>query len=275
MNRLVISFLFLLNMHFASAQVTTVLVMSSTPPAALADWDSDNSVINYIINNQSAGIGIALVKTELKTSDGALVAATDLAKASSYSVSGNRVYYAKDIFPIPVMRFSGSYQAAIERTGKLPSGNYQLTVQLVSVQGYVPLSSMQSKAFFIPAVQLPVLMKPYNNEVLKKDQAQIAIIFRWTPKTPKLPEAINYHIQAFEVYSYQQPVQAMRANQPILDETVKMQTQYIWRPQLSFIEDSVKRFIWTIQTLDASGNPVTNENSNAESRSEPFVFTVQ
>ena len=122
----------------------------------------------------------------------------------------------------------------------------------------------------------------------------------------------------------QNPIQALRSNQPLLDQEVIGTTQYIWRPQLSFIwqqpgdvdgdgtfdktiipknpeagkdsstDPGVKRekwnyelyvegkmvksnshiFIWTIQTLDDKGLPVTQTDGNGEARSEPILFIV-
>jgi hypothetical protein len=36
-----------------------------------------------------------------------------------------------------------------------------------------------------------------------------------------------------------------------------------------------KAFIWTIQTLDAAGLPVSDGNVNGDGRSEPIVFYVK
>jgi hypothetical protein len=118
-------------------------------------------------------------------------------------------------------------------------------------------------------------------------------------------------------------MQALRANQPLLDQQVVSATQYIWRPQMNFFpcckdgdvtgdernintseaglgsgkdnKSSQKnintseaglgsgkdnktahmpRFIWTIQSLDIHGDPVTRTDGNGEARSEPITFFV-
>jgi hypothetical protein len=84
----------------------------------------------------------------------------------------------------------------------------------------------------------------------------------------------------FEVLPTQNPVQALRSNQPLLDKQILGATQYIWQPQLSFapVDSSAIRklptFIWTIQSLDKAGNPVTQTDGNGEGRSEPIIFFV-
>jgi len=69
----------------------------------------------------------------------------------------------------------------------------------------------------------------------------------------------------------------LRSNQPVLDLVLTSVTQYIWRPGLSLndAEGQDPKFIWTIQTLDASGAPLVQTEGNGESRSEPFVFTIK
>jgi len=68
-------------------------------------------------------------------------------------------------------------------------------------------------------------------------------------------------------------MQALRGNQPLLDQTVRGITQYIWRPQMAFSTDTLKkRFIWTVQTLNANRQPYIPTQGNGESRSEPFLF---
>jgi hypothetical protein len=149
------------------------------------------------------------------------------------------------------------------------------------------------------ATQLPILMKPYNEEVLDGQKAQTAIIFRWTPVVPRLTTPVTYRIQVFEILDYQTPVQALRANFPLLDKELLNVTQFIWLPQLNFtkggditgdVEKNINtseaglgsgkdkktmmRFVWSIQTLDNLGNPISRTDGSGEARSEPFMFYV-
>jgi hypothetical protein len=81
-------------------------------------------------------------------------------------------------------------------------------------------------------------------------------------------------LQVYEIKDTQTPMQALRANQPILITDVRRTTQYIWRPQLS-LKDSVNHiFIWTVQTLDIKGIPIATQDASTQSRSEPRMFGV-
>lgn len=262
--------------QFTVAQFITTLALKNVFPGSFADWANDNTSITYIVNNQGGEPYKVIIKTELKLTDGTTIATKDLSRSAVYTLSqGNNVFYTHDVLPLDIVTFFGSYEKAMQQTGKLPPGNYQLSVQMVYVQGYAPITPLATKNFVIPneQVQLPVLMKPYRDEILNYAEAQTALIFRWTPAIYQARQSSNYRIQVFEVLAHQQPVQALRSNQPLLDITVRNQTQYIWRPQLPFDENS-KKFIWTIQLLDANDLPVTTAAGNNEARSEPSVFFI-
>ena len=271
------------------AQINTNLVLSAAPPAALSEWSNRKEVLTYIIIGNAAGLNFQVkIKAEIKTADGTLVANTDLARSSIFTISqGNIVLGALDVVPLEFMLFTGSYKTSLARSGKLPAGNYTLCVQLVRPVDYTPASEIKCRSFYLASLQLPILMKPYKEEVLDAKMAQTAITFRWTPLVPGQTSPITYHLQVFEVLDNQSPMQALRSNQPLLEKTIRGTTQYIWQPQLSFIDNTQpktvttegkppkgKLFIWTIQTLDAQGNPITQTDSNGEARSEPQSFSV-
>jgi hypothetical protein len=106
----------------------------------------------------------------------------------------------------------------------------------------VPFSEIKCKSFYLAATQLPILMKPSNEEVLDYDIAKTTIIFRWTPVVPKPKNLVTYKILVFEVLENQNPVQAMRSNFPVLSAEVRGATQYIWQPR-GIIENNNSRLI--------------------------------
>ncbi|MBK7434281.1 MAG: hypothetical protein IPI66_10500 [Chitinophagaceae bacterium] len=292
------------------AQLKIDLVMSSTPPAQLSEWGNRREVLTLIVTSQP-GLNIDYkIKAEIKTTDGTVIGTSDLATVPVFRNSSSAtIFTATDVLPLDKMIFTGKYKNSLQRTGKLPSDNYSLCVQLVRPIDYTPASEVKCKTFYLASTQLPILMKPYNEEVLDAKQAQTAITFRWTALLPRTTTPVSYRVQVFEVLENQTPVQALRSNMPLLDQEVKATTQYIWRPQISFIWiqpgdldgdgtfDPVgkmkksetgaennktanpkypgKPFIWTVQTLDDHGLPVTQTDGSGEARSEPVVFFVK
>lgn len=272
----------------ARTQVNTNLVLSAVPPATLSEWSNRKDVLTYIIGN-AAGLSLQVkIKTEIRTTDGTLVATTDLARSAIYAVSQSTlILTALDVVPLEFMIFTGTYKTSLDRTGKLPSGNYILCAQLVRPVDYTPASEIKCRSFYLASLQLPILMKPYNEEILDARVAQTAITFRWTPVVPAQAIIFTYHLQVFEILDNQTPLRALRSNQPLLDIEVRGSTQFIWQPRISVIDSNEssqqmsdvkplpgKPFVWTIQTLDALGNPITQTDGNGEARSEPLVFYI-
>jgi hypothetical protein len=290
--------LFLLFTVIVHAQPLTNLIVNARPTATLSKWSITQGTITLVVNNQGgSGQGPTKrvkIKAILKASDGTEVSTTNMNLAQVVILpDGNSVYNAAVVFPLEIQQFTGKYQKSLNRTGKLPADNYQLCVQLVEPTTYAPLSLERCGSFYIAAAQLPICMMPANEQELDITKARTAITFRWTPLVPKPQGATNYRLQVFEVLEHQTPMQALRSNQPLLDQIIIERTQFIWQPQgiLGFVvEEKVdsltqkkgwdgtvkgngKRFIWSIQTLDALQNPVAVD-ANYEGRSEPIQFII-
>ena len=239
-------------------------------------------VLTLIATGQGVAGNQFKIKTEIKTTDGTVIASADLAKTPVFTLNSTgapTILVANDVMPLEFMVFTGKYKTSLQRTGKLPADNYILCVQPVQPTDYRPMGEVQCKTFYLATTQLPILMKPYNEEVLDAKKAQTAITFRWTPVIPRQTSPVTYRLQVFEVLPTQSPVQALRSNQPLLDKEIFAATQYIWQPQLSFMpydNETVKlpTFIWTIQSLDKAGLPVTQTDGSGEGRSEPLIFFV-
>lgn len=268
----------------ASAQIKFNLIVNARPPAPLSEWANKREVLTLIATGQpgAPGGGQFKIKTEIKTLDGTVIGSADLAKTPVLTINSTgapTILFANDVMPLEFMVFTGKYKSSLERTGKLPADNYIICVRPVNIVDYAPLGEEQCKTFYLASTQLPILMKPYNEEVLDSKKAQTAIIFRWSPVVPTQPSPVTYRIQVFEVLPTQSPVQALRSNQPLLDKEILAATQLIWQPQLSFLpyDEETKKlptFIWTIQSLDVNKNPVTQTDGNGEARSEPIIFFV-
>jgi hypothetical protein len=264
-----------------AAQLTSNLIVNAQPPAQLSEWGNKREVLVLIVSAPGAIASPFKIKTEIKLLDGTVIASADLARTPVFTPNstGTTILIANDVMPLEFMVFTGKYKTSLQRTGKLPADNYTICVQPVQPTDYRPMGEMQCKNFYLATTQLPILMKPYNEEVLDAKKAQTAIIFRWTPVIPRQTSPVTYRLQVFEVLPTQSPVQALRSNQPLLDKEIFAATQYIWQPQLSFMpydNETVKlpTFIWTIQSLDKAGLPVTQTDGSGEGRSEPLIFFV-
>jgi hypothetical protein len=269
----------------ADAQLSVNLLTSPTPPSTVSEWATRKEVITYLVNSRQGAIKQVKIKCELQLTDGTVVAATDLANAPLITlIDGNNLFYAAEVFPVQHMMFLGKYKTILQNTGKLISENYQLCVTLVNPVDYGPVSEVRCRNFYVASLQLPIAVMPASESVLPAEKARTAIIFRWTPVTPRPASPVVYHIQVFEILPGQTPMQAFRSNLPVANQSITGTTQFIWQPQLSLLPfpnqtDSIRdnsklTFIWTIQATDTNGLPLGDGAINADGRSEPSVFYV-
>jgi hypothetical protein len=281
MKKLVITTIAIFIVATTLAQIRFNLILNAQPPAQLTEWGNRREVLTLIVTAPGAIGAQYKIKTEIKTLDGTVIGSADLAKTPVFipNSAGTSILVANDVMPLEFMVFTGKYKTSLQRTGKLPADNYTICVRPVNIVDYTPVGEEQCKNFYLATTQLPILMKPYNEEVLDAKKAQTAIIFRWSPVVPTQTSPVTYRIQVFEVLPTQSPVQALRSNQPVLDKEILAATQFIWQPQLSLLpyDGETKKlptFIWTIQSLDKDRNPVVRTDGNGEGRSEPIIFFV-
>ena len=260
---------------------TSNLIVNSNPPSKIATWGSKPGTVVYIVSGGPTASENYKIKTEIQTSDGTVIGKTDLTRSRTYVLtSGNTVYNADDVLPLEYMIFSGSFQNALNRSGRLPSDSYKLCTTLVNTVDFAPLEQPKCKPFYVAALQLPVLMKPNSEEVLDVIKSKTAITFRWTPLVPKPSYAVTYKLLVFEVLQGQNSAQALRSNFPILEQNITGTTQFIWNPQGILNDEAVdendvminKKIVWTIQTLGEQDEPLSDGSISGDGVSEPSYF---
>jgi hypothetical protein len=260
-----------------NAQVSINLALNTRPQPWLADWASPVNGI-MILTYTPGAISDPAIKIRTTVADGAgnPIAVSNINSARVYMLKpGVNQFSMANALQMENLLFVGNYKASIRRSGRLPAGQYQLTIQVTNATGDV-VRATQSKFFFVTSYQLPVLMSPANGARLDAHTAQSVIVFRWTPVTPAYAEPVVYRVQVFEVLSGQTPMQAFRANRPLLDEATRGLTQYAWHVNLPMIDSAANRqFIWTVQTTDMHGRILpANADANTQGHSEPAVFNI-
>jgi hypothetical protein len=243
------------------------------PPSYLSDWN--NPIAGQLIVSYTGAGNSKPVKifTRLQDLSGNLIASSNLASAQTVNISnGNTLVRMDRVLQLENLRFN-SAATTVASSGKLPAGTYEICIQLTDANGNA-LTDIQCRSFTQVNYQLPFLLAPNDKTWLDANTAQTAITFRWSNLTPASQEQFTYRLQVYEILDAQAPMQALRGNQPILLTDIVRQTQYIWRPQLSFKDSSTHTFIWTLQTLDRQGIPVASTDENNQGRSEPRVFGI-
>jgi hypothetical protein len=291
MKKLITIISFLLATQSLLSQITLNLSLAGRPPATLSEWGNRKDILTLIVGPAQSAQADVKIKTTIKTLDGTIIGSTNLNTARIFTPrqGATTILYALDVLPLENIIFTGKYQSALVKTGKLPADNYMLCVQLLRATDYAPASAEVCKTFYLAAYQLPILTQPANDAKLNNKLAQTAITFRWTPVVPSSPTPVTYRLLVFEILENQHDMQALRSNQPLLDKNIIGATQFIWQPQISMLpyvgeenkKDTLtkgkvtgKKFIWAIQTLDNLGQPLNQTDGNGESLSEPKVFYV-
>ncbi|MBK6635845.1 MAG: hypothetical protein IPG38_17555 [Chitinophagaceae bacterium] len=152
-----------------TAQLLSNLIVQAQPPAQLSEWGNRREVLTLIVSAQGTIAGPFKIKTEIRLTDGTVIATSDLAKTPVFTPNpggGQTILTANDVMPLEYMMFTGKYKTSLQRTGKLPADNYTICTQPVHPVDYRVLGEMQCKNFYLASTQLPILMKPYNEEVL-------------------------------------------------------------------------------------------------------------
>ena len=269
---------FLVNCHL-SAQITVTVNIGYPAPTYLSDWNNSRAGLATVIINSAGQTteGRIKFKTDLENSNGGVIATSNNSTARIYTVrAGANTFTLDKVLQLENMQvFDGVIARKIQNSGRLPADNYQLCVQIISGDNDAPLTKVAvCRPFTQINYQLPYLLSPNDKAWLNANIAQTVITFRWSSMVPMSKEPVTYRLQVFEVLDNQQPMQALRSNQPILETDVHSTTQYFWRPELSFKDAHGHVFIWTVQTLDSKGLPVPSADENNQGRSEPRVFGV-
>ena len=259
--------------NIAMAQFSGNLILNSRPPDYLSDWN--NALTGQLVLNYTGAVNSMKVKlsTQLLNESGSAIGISNNITAQIITLNiGANIINMSNVLQLANMQFN-NIANTLATSGRLAPGNYQLCVQLLTIDNQL-LQFQQCKPFTQVNFQLPYLLTPTDKFWMDANTAQTAITFRWSSLIPASQETPIYRLQVYEVKDAQTPMQALRANLPVLLTDVRRTTQYIWRPQLSLKDSTDHIFIWTVQTLDSKGVPVTTQDANTQGRSEPRVFGV-
>ena len=265
---------------YAGAQLNLNINITYPAPGYLSDWVYGKSGMATLVLNQENQLLKIKFQTQLQTLDGSIIASSNNAAAATYSIrTGANVFTLDKLLQLENLQFTDAgIIRSIQTSGKLPPGNYQLCIQVL---GSIPGTTREIEMLKVPvcrpftqaSYQLPNLLTPVDKAWLDAATAKSVITFRWSSLVPRMQDHVTYRLQVYEVKDNQLPMQALRSNMPVLSTDV-VNTQYIWRPQLDFSGLEGYVFIWTIQTLDGKGNPVSTSDALNLGWSEPQVFGV-
>jgi hypothetical protein len=268
----------LLTLSFLNSygQIQANLILNSNPPSYLSDWNNGRTGQLLITTGAAAQVDLIGIKirTSIFDSNKELVCKSNLNSAQTITLNRGQNSIKMDrVLQLENQQFT-ALANYLSRSGKLLPGLYTLSIEIFDARSGRQIVNTIERIFNQVNYVLPYLLTPVDKTWLDVNTAQSAIQFRWSSLVPLSQEKTTYHLQVFEILNNQTPMQALRSNQPILDTYVDRTTQYIWRPNLDFKNTMYNTFIWTIQTLDYKGEPVSIQDQNSQGRSEPRVFGI-
>ncbi len=176
-------------------------------------------------------------------------------------------------FSNAVRNWSGANAVALlGNSFTLPAGQYELCVEFFSMNSPVKsLSNEICKTFTVQdskeqTFTAPQNIMPTNKKILSEIEAKAPLTFRWIPLIPKPSWPVTYRLKVWQLMQGQNGTQAMRSNQPFVEEEIKDQTLFLYRKGwLGWPKNASA--IWIVEALDQQGKQI--------GISEPTSFTFQ
>ena len=155
----------------------------------------------------------------------------------------------------------------------LKPGTYELCVQFFSSYApVVPLSSEVCKSFTIADTKQqnyspPQNIIPVNGKVFTEQEANMPIMFRWTPVVPKPQGDVLYKVRLIEILPGQNKTEALRTNTPIDIVEVKNNTQVSYK-----LSKRITGLYWEVEA--ESAERVQGEKPRSYGKSEATSFII-
>jgi TANFOR domain-containing protein len=184
------------------------------------------------------------------------------------SLNGNDLAF---FFDYSRLDYVGITQNEFINKGGLPEGSYQLCIRAFNYDNNEPLSAEQpagcSNFFSISSLEPPVIISPYQEEIVGNGAGQVFVL-RWN--TPvSTPPSVRYRIKMVEILGNRNPNDAiMTATQPYFFEKEVSGNMYVYNPADPQLTPG-RNYALMVEAFDPFGaTPFRNQG-----RSEVVGFT--
>ena len=279
----------------AIAQITGTLNLTGPLNGSTADWVSPGTLsfasqrpnrALFTVMNASFRTYQGYLSVKIYDSNDRLVAESIPEQQVIYNLpTGTTVLDLYETLPADSpskgMRLIASDYSDKLKSGFIPEGSYRICVNVIDpTTGQALLPTDACRVGMVIQPNPPIGLLPSNGQEILYGERPI---LRWTPVSPRPSYAVSYRVRVFDPAmipngSVLSKEMVVRNTQPILDETVINLTQLVWpvgyelpkTQRLNNGNEVSKRYIWTVQSLDESGNPV----GLPDGFSEPIEFFI-
>lgn len=265
MKRFILSILLTLGIQALYGQLSVQVIVPPLPSRVSELFDQSDR-IQLIVTNTSSSEQRFRASGKVGIDDA--VIASILPSQSPVEIIGPGQVRTYNLNDLAVFQNSIDYQSPVVinilRSGYLPAGylNWCFTLHQADNPSII-LCQEQCRGARTTTYQAPVALFPDNGEVLP---ATGLSMFRWSPVTPVYPGALRYELSVFEIQPGQEPIQALRVNQPLWQNSVPS-TQVNWPVE---VPREPGQYVWIVRAFDNAGNLV----GSGETSTEPRIFSI-
>ena len=250
-------------------QLQVVLQMNPNPSPYLSDWQTRSETILLSVTNPTQDVRQVRIAGRVHQGgpSGNVLAQTKVPEMPVLDIPpGVSIFNAEEVIPFDKVQLNGSIELDATRTGRIPSGNYTLCVDLVDAASLQPVSQERCSPFFVQQHLAPQLLSPATDAEFTEDQLRTQV-FRWSRETPPVSNAVTQFL-VVELRNDQPLWQALSANPPVFQTEVPTGlTQQQWPPDVFL--PSGKRYVWSVRVVTDRGDAATEPEW-----ADPFVFHV-
>ncbi len=248
---------FLLLFTSLSSQWSIDLDVQPYPPPYVSQWETQPGIATLSVTNNSSQADTVKVYLEITCS----AYGTILIAISDPQVFDPGETKSTDNTDVSEWsgwsEFNESLKEQITRSGRLPEGSYELCID-VKKASTDELYAHECASFEIVAPSPPSLVSPEDGDTILTPNPT----FIWTPVTVPTGFEVTYHLRICEVIEGQTKEEAIQ-NYPHYEVDIDNQTSYLYPPDAPDF-DSGKTYVWQVQVLDASGQPLGENNGKSE-----------
>ncbi|MGH7639027.1 MAG: hypothetical protein ACREOK_15360 [Gemmatimonadaceae bacterium] len=235
------------------------------PSPYIADWESDPSIVTLVLSySGSANVAFHLNGRILR---GGAAVINGVSTPFEFVRPSQLLLSTRDgIWDRNSVTYTAALRDQIERTGRIPDGEYQFCVTVRQGLPESPGAQLANEcaSFSITAPQPPSLIAPFDTDTIRVPRPT----FVWSPVMLGPGNQVNYHLRVTPMLPGQAPLEALN-NVPQYEADVTTTT--VSYPSDALPLDDSTRYVWQVQAIDAAGQPV----GERQGKSEAWTFAKQ